>query len=293
MPLHYVNGKFLPADQAFVPMEDRGHQFGDGVYEVVAFFNRRMVDAEPHLKRLERSLREIRIPQQMPLAEIHALLQETINKNDYDHGGVYLQITRGAARRDHGFTADLKPCLTMSVFGQKTPSPELVASGCKAITQPDIRWKRCDIKTINLLPNLLAKQAATDASAREALLVKDNGEISEASVSNAFAVIGGKVVTHPANHEILNGITRVAVIGLARQLGMTVEERPFTLTELLNKADGAFLTGTTTNVLSIVSVDNMPIGNGKPTEIALELNEAYFEHIYRQTGYRAHEIKAA
>lgn len=292
MAINYVNGKFLPADQAFVPMEDRGHQFGDGIYEAIAFFNRKMVDAAPHFARMERSLKEIRIHAPMPTAEIEAACNELINRNDYEHGGVYLQITRGVAKRDHTFTPELKSCLTMAVFGQKTPAPELVASGCKAITQPDLRWKRCDIKTINLLPNVLAKQAATDAGAREALLVKENGEISEASVSNAFAVIGGKIVTHPANNEILNGITRIAVIGLARKLGYAVEERPFTLKEL-ETAEGAFLTGTTTNVLSIVSLDGKPIGNGKPTEIALKLNDAYLDYIYQQTGYRAGERQAA
>lgn len=293
MPIHYVNGSFLPADQAFVPMEDRGHQFGDGIYEVVAFFNRKMVDAAPHLARMERSLKEIRIPQPLPTAEIQALWQQIINKNDYEHGGVYLQITRGVAKRDHTFSADMKPYMTMSVFGQKTPSPELVASGCKAITQPDLRWKRCDIKTINLLPNVLARQAAAEAGAREALLVKENGEISEGSLANAFAVIGGKVVTHPANHEILNGITRMAVIGLAKKLGYVVEERPFTLKELLTQAEEAFLTGTTTNVLPISSLDGKPIGLGKPGSVALKLNEAYLDYIYQQTGYRVYDLAAA
>lgn len=293
MAIYYANDAFVEAEKAMVPMEDRGHQFGDGIYEVIAFFNRRMVDAAPHMERLERSLKEIRIPQHLTTPQMLALLEELIAKNDYDHGGVYLQITRGAGKRDHLFSADMKPRLTMSVFGQKTPSPELVASGCKAITQPDIRWKRCDIKTINLLPNLMARQAAADAGAREALLVKENGEISEASVSNAMAVIGGKIVTHPANNEILCGITRNTVLKLARGLGMTVEERPFTLQELLEKAEGAFLTGTTTNVLSIISVDGKTIGNGKPTDIALRLNEAYLDYIYQQTGYRLIQKAAA
>lgn len=274
-------------------MEDRGHQFGDGIYEAIAFFNRKMVDAAPHFTRMERSLREIRINAPMPTAEIEAACNELIKRNDYEHGGVYLQITRGVQKRDHTFAADMKSCLTMAVFGQKTPAPELVASGCKTITQPDLRWKRCDIKTINLLPNVMAKQAATDAGAREALLVKENGEISEGSVSNAMAVIGGKIVTHQPNNEILNGVTRMTVLELARKLGYAVEERPFTLDELLTKAEGAFLTGTTTNVLSIVSVDGKTIGNGKPTEIALRLNEAYLDYIYQQTGYRAHDLKAA
>lgn len=293
MAIYYANDAFVEADKAIVPMEDRGHQFGDGIYEVIAFFNRRMVDAAPHMERLERSLKEIRIPQHLTTPQMLALLEELIAKNDYEHGGVYLQITRGAGKRDHLFSAEMKPRLTMSVFGQKTPAPELVASGCKAITQPDIRWKRCDIKTINLLPNLLARQAAADAGAREALLVKENGEISEASVSNAMAVIGGKIVTHPANNEILCGITRNTVLKLARGLGMTVEERPFTLQELLEKAEGAFLTGTTTNVLSIISVDGKTIGNGKPTDIALRLNEAYLDYIYQQTGYRLIQKAAA
>jgi D-alanine transaminase len=182
----------------------------------------------------------------------------------------------------------MQPRLTMSVFGQKTPSQEMVQTGCKVITHADLRWKRCDIKTINLLPNVLARQAAADAGAREALLVKENGEVTEGSVANAMAVINGRIVTHPANHEILCGITRMTVLQLAREAGFTVEERPFTLKELLHQAEEAFLTGTTTNVLPIIAVDNQPIGNGRSGKIALALNAAYLEYIYQQTGHHVY-----
>lgn len=283
--MSYVNGAWMDAANAVVPMEDRGHQFGDGVYEVVAFFSRRLVDAAPHVERLERSLQELKIPNPYGPEKWLALLQQTIDKNGYEHGGVYLQVTRGAYKRDHSFKAGVNPGITLSAFGQKTPPREVMDQGVRVIAQPDIRWKRCDIKTINLLPNVLAKQAAVDAGVRETLLLKENGEITEASVANFFAVIGGVIRTHPATNEILNGITRQAVIGLAKEAGYKVEESAFTLHELEQEAEESFLTSTTSNVLPVVRVNDAVIGGGTPGPVSLRLLELYVEHVKRQTDY--------
>ena len=287
MTINYVNGQWIEARDAMVPMEDRGHQFGDGVYDVAAYFNRNMVDAEMHIERLIRSLREIRIPNPKSAEEWQELFQTAIDKNDYEHGGVYVQVTRGAYSRDHVFPlASVEPAITMSVFKQKTPSPEMVQKGCYAITQPDLRWKRCDIKTINLLPNLLAKQAAVEAGAREAVLLKENGEISEGAVANIMMVKQGRLITHQANNEILNGITRRVVLELAAMIGIAIEERPFTFKELIEEGDEIFLTSTTSNVLPISKIDDHIIGNGVAGPVALQLLNAYLDHIEQQTGFR-------
>lgn len=286
MITNYVNGTWVDASDAVVPMEDRGHQFGDGVYDVVAYFNRKLVDADLHLQRLQRSLRETRIAEVYDIQGWLSLVEELIERNEIEHGGVYIQVTRGVYRRDHAFPpSDIPPSITMSVFAQKTPSGELVANGCKVITQPDLRWKRCDIKTINLLPNLMAKEAALEAGAREALLVKENGEVSEGAVANVFMVKHNVLVTHPATNEILNGITRQVVLGLARELGIAIEERPFLLKEVIEEADELFLTSTTSNVLAINQVDDHQIGTAKAGPVALQLLQAYKDHIAKQTGY--------
>lgn len=280
----YVNGTYLEASEATIPMEDRAHQFADGVYEVIAFFNRKLLDAEPHLKRLDFSCGELKITNPHSHGEWLKIIQEMIDRNDYEHGGVYLQVSRGTQSRNHVYESGLKANVTLSAFGQKTPSRELTEQGAKVITYPDLRWKRCDIKTTGLLGNVMAKQAATEANAREAILIKENGEVSEASVSNFFIVKNGVVQTHPATNEILNGIARQVTIGLAKDLQIKVLEQPFTKAEML-AADEAFLTGTTTNILPVVSVDDAAIGSGKPGAITGRLLEAFIAHIKAQTGY--------
>jgi D-alanine transaminase len=284
MGINYVNGQYVSSLFAMVPMEDRGYQFADGVYEVIAYFNRQLLDEEPHLLRLERSLRELRISAPMEMRALSAIMREVIRRNRYEHGGIYLQITRGTAKRDHVFPKQATPSVTMSCFGQKTPSKALMAEGCKVITHLDQRWKRCDIKTIALLPNVLAKQKATEAGVREALLVTENETVTEGSVSNAFIVKNGAVITQPATNSILGGIAREVALELARQRQIPVRERSYTLQEV-READEAFLTGTTTNVLPITQIDGQPVGNGKPGPITLRLWEAYAEHVKKQTGY--------
>lgn len=285
MSIAYVNGEFLPIDDATVPMQDRAHQFADGVYEVIAFFNRKLLDAEPHLKRLDYSCRELRILNPYSHDEWLEVIHRLIEQNRFVHGGIYLQVSRGTQARSHVFKENLTPNVSLSVFGQKTPSKTLTESGAAAITHPDLRWKRCDIKTTGLLGNVLAKQAATDAGVYEAILIKDNGDISEASISNFFIVKDQVIYTHPSTHEILSGIARSVTVEIAQKRGYKVSETPFNVSTMMG-ADEAFLTGTTTNILPVVTIDGHSIGNGKPGDITLELLEGFIQHIEQQTGYR-------
>ena len=280
----YVNGQYLPVTEATIPMEDRAHQFADGVYEVIAFFNRTLLDAQPHLERLDYSCSELRIENPYTHAKWLEILHEMIAHNEFEHGGVYLQVSRGTQSRNHVYQAGLKANVSLSAFGQKTPGKALTEQGAKVITYPDLRWKRCDIKTTGLLGNVMAKQAATEASAREAILIKENGDVSEASVSNFFIVKNGVVQTHPSTNEILSGIARQVTIEIAKSQAVQVVEKPFTKQEML-AADEAFLTGTTTNILPVVQVDEAMIGLGQPGPVTLQLLDGFIDHIKDQTGY--------
>lgn len=284
MSIAYVNGVYQDVSEAVVPMEDRAHQFADAVYEVVAFFNRKLLDAKPHLDRLDFSCSELSIKNPHSHAEWLDILQQMIERNKFEHGGVYLQVSRGTQSRGHVYQSGLTPNITLSAFGQKTPSRELTERGAKVITYPDLRWKRCDIKTTGLLGNIMAKQAATEAQVSEAILIKENGDVSEASISNFFIVKDGVVKTHPSTNEILSGIARKVTIEIANSLQIKVIEQPFSKEEMLS-ADEAFLTGTTTNVLPVVQVDDVQIGNGKPSAITLKLLDGFIAHIKEQTDY--------
>jgi D-alanine transaminase len=286
--IHYINGEWVAGNEASTSVFDRGHHFGDGVYEVIAYFNRRMVDGEPHLARLARSLEGVRITNPHEGAVWHKLLQELIDRNPFEHGGVYLQVTRGTAPRDHRFPANTSPNITAFCFPAKTPSQQVVGQGVRVITQEDIRWKGCDIKTINLLPNVLAKQAAQEAGAQDALLVKENGEVSECSIANFFAVFDGVLTTHPATREILGGITRWRVLELARAMNIPVAEQSFSLEKLLAEGQEAFLTSTTANLLPIVKVDDHKIGQGAPGPLSQQLLDAYLAHIEAETGHKVY-----
>ena len=284
MSIVYVNGVFQEAILATVPMEDRAHQFADGVYEVIAFFNRTLLDAQPHLDRLDYSCRELNINNPHSHSEWLELITQMIERNQHDHGGIYLQVSRGTQSRNHVYKAGLEANVSLSSFGQKTPNKELTEQGANVITYPDLRWKRCDIKTTGLLGNVMAKQAASEADAREAILVKENGEVSEASVSNFFIVKNNTVQTHPSTNEILSGIARAVTIAIAHERQIEVLEKPFTLQEML-EADEAFLTGTTTNILPVVKVNEAVIGDGKPGLITFSLLDGFIKHIKAQTGY--------
>jgi D-alanine transaminase len=275
----YVNGRYLPYAKAAVHAEDRGFQFADAVYEVIAVNDGRLVDAEGHMDRLERSLDELRIMRPMSRAALTAVLMETIRRNHVRAGSIYLQVSRGAARREFPFPAGVRPTV-VAIARQLdvAKSDANAAKGVAVITRPDIRWGRCDIKTVGLLPAALAKQAAKEAGAYEAWLVDRDGFVTEGSSSNAWIVTADNVlVTRPLSNAILGGITRNAVRELARREGLRFEERPFTVAEAL-AAREAFVTSTTSYVMPVTSLDGRPVGNGGPGVVAARLRGIYADH---------------
>lgn len=280
----YVNGQYVPHAKAGVHIDDRGYQFADGVYEVIALIKGQFLDEEGHLDRLERSLRELRIEAPMGRRALSHVMRETVRRNNITSGIVYVQITRGVARRDHPFPADTAPAVVMTARRIKGPSPQAVEDGIGVITTKDIRWERRDIKSISLLPNILAKQQARESKAYEAWLVGDGNVVNEGSSTNAWIVTKeGVLVTHPADHAVLNGITRLGVLAAAKKLGVKIEERTFTVEEA-RSAKEAFLTSTTSHLLSVVSIDGKPVGNGHPGEVTIKLRQAYFAHFGLKDG---------
>jgi len=274
----YVAGQYLPHRQAAVHIEDRGFQFADGVYEVISVVGGRLVDAERHLQRLNRSLGELRIPAPLGDAALGIVLREVIRRNGVDTGIVYLQVTRGAAPREHAFPKAAKPTLVVTSRRSRPPDPRLGDDGIAVITIPDIRWQRCDIKSIALIANVLGKQAAREASAYEAWQVDRNGEITEGTSTNAWIVTEeGAVVTRAADTAILNGVTRLAIFDIIGREGYRLVERPFTVAEA-KAAREAFLTSTTADLLPVVHIDGVPVGEGRPGPLALKLRAAYFAH---------------
>ena len=273
----YVNGRYLPHRQAMVHVEDRGYQFADGVYEVIAVRGGRLVDGPAHMTRLARSLGELRIAAPMGEGALNAVIVETVRRNRVRDGIVYLQATRGQARRDHPFPARARPALVVSARAAAATPARLVEEGVRVVTAPDIRWARCDIKSVALLPNVLAKQGAREQGAFETWQIDRDGYVTEGASTNAWIVAkDGAVVTRPADNAILNGITRTRLIELARTAGVRVEERPFTAEEA-KAAREAFLTSTTAFVLPVVQIDETVIGNGRPGSAALELRRIYEE----------------
>ncbi len=274
----YVNGRYLPHRRAAVHVEDRGFQFADGVYEVIAVQGGRLVDERPHLDRLSRSLAALSMKAPMGERALAHVMRETVRRNRVRTGILYLQITRGVAPRDHAFPAGAEPSLVMMARAFSGPAPGLAEKGCAVITVPDIRWKRCDIKTVSLLANVLAKQQAKEADAFDALQVDEDGFITEASAANVW-IIGqdGVLVTRPADHAILDGVARRAVIALAARADLRFEERAFSVDEAKAAAE-AFLTGTTSFVMPITRIDGTPIGSGVPGPFSLRLLVDYTAH---------------
>lgn len=280
----YVNGRYVPHGRAGVHIEDRGYQFADGVYEVIAVLRGRFLDEEGHHVRLERSLRELRIEPPMGRRALSHVLHETVRRNGIASGIVYVQVTRGVARRDHPFPADAKPGLVVTARRIKGPSAQAVEQGIRVVTMRDIRWERRDIKSISLLPNVLAKQNARESGAYEAWLTGPGGVVHEGSSTNAWIVTpDGVLVTHPPDHAILNGITRLAILKAAEDEGITVEERPFTLEEA-KLAKEAFISSTTSHLLPVVAIDDHPIGNGHPGETTRRLLAAYLRRFGLTSG---------
>lgn len=271
----YVNGRYLPHNHAMVHVEDRGFQFADSVYEVLAVEQGRACHLDQHLDRLDRSLAALAIAWPVPRRVLGQIVARVVARNRLCGGVVYIQVSRGVARRNHFFPADTPTSLVVSAWAHAGPAANAVRNGVRVLTCPDIRWKRPDIKTTGLLPNLLARQAAREAGAFEAVLVDPAGWVTEGSSSNLFAVLAdGTLATHPADQEVLGGVTRANVLALARAEGMSVAETAFTLADLV-QAREAFLTGTTITVLPVVQVDDMPIGDGRPGPVSRRLRQLY------------------
>ena len=275
----YVNGRYLPHAAATVHIEDRGYQFADGVYEVVPVVHGVLVDEEPHLARLERSLGELDIDMPMSRRALKLVSREVMRRNALTHGFLYMQVTRGVAPRDHKFPKAARPALVMTTRQTKPQSDELLERGVRVITVPDIRWKRCDIKSVSLLPNCLSKQQAFEAGAFEAWMVDDEGRVTEGTSTNAWIVTHDDcLVTRDANTSILNGITRLRLLELARVNGLTFEQRPFSVEEARGARE-AFLTSSTNFILAVTTIDDKPVGNGHPGLFTLKLRAHYFEFI--------------
>ena len=283
--LAYVNGRIAPLADSSLHIEDRGTQFGDAVYEVCAVMNGRILDWPPHLVRLRRNLAELGITLGIADGPISLQARRLITANGHAECIIYMQVSRGTAKRDHSFPGDAPANLVMTVrrfdFAQRIGQLE---TGIGIITQPDNRWGRVDIKTTGLLPNVLAKQAAKEAGAFEAWLV--SGEIvREGSSTNAWIVKDGRIITHPTGTNILPGIARDSLIQLARAAQLVVEERPFTLAEAL-AADEAFLTSTTAPILPVVRIDGAALGSGRTGPMVKRLSELVWTEVARQTGWR-------
>ena len=273
----YVNGRYRPHGEAVVHVEDRGFQFADGVYEYFAVFDGKLADADGHLQRLWRSLSEIRIRPPMSEAALMIVMRETVRRNRIRDGSVYLQITRGTAARDHAFPHPSTPpsvVVTAKSLDYAAANAK-AAKGVAVVTQADQRWGRCDIKTVGLLPNALAKQAAREAGAEEAWLVDDLGFITEGASTNAWIIdADGSLRTRDTNANILRGITRKTLIDLAAEAGIPVSQRPFTVDDV-KAAKEAFMTAASTLVMPVTAIDGHRIGDGKPGPVGKRLRVLY------------------
>lgn len=275
----YVNGTYRPHGQATVHIEDRGFQFADGVYEVWSVFDGGMADFDGHMTRLHRSLNELRIDIPMSAEALTLVLKEVIRRNRVRNGIVYLQVTRGTARRDHPFPPEGTP--PSVVVTAKSISPvktdATAANGVAVVTTPDIRWGRCDIKTVGLLPNVLAKQHARDRGAFEAWMVDEMGLVTEGSSTNAWIIDEhGKLRTRDTQANILKGCTRTTLLDILKEEGIELEERAFTVEEA-KRAKEAFFTAAGAFVMPAVSIDGVKIGDGKPGPVATRLRQLYIE----------------
>lgn len=269
----FINGRFLPLAQASVSIEDRGFQFGDGVYEVIRTYQGRPFKLEAHLARLHRSAEAIDLRQPYALEQWRDYIGEALRLAAFPEAKLYIQITRGPAPRDHAYPPDLEPTIVMTVRELHPLAAAVQTAGVDAMTVDDIRWGRCDIKSINLLPNVLARQQAKQAGVFEAILVK-NGEVTEGSVSNVIIVDNRTLITAPEGTRILSGVTREVVLALARQEGLEVQER-YPSQSQLYAASEVFLTGTTVEVLSVVRIDGKSIGGGEPGPVTRSLAKRF------------------
>lgn len=272
----YVNGEYVPEEDAKISVFDRGFLFADAVYEVSAVLDRKLVDNDAHMARLQRSMNELKMTPPATAAEILEIQNELIARNDLDEGLIYLQVTRGAADRDFAFPKNATPSLVLFTQKKNLSANPAADTGMAVITVPDIRWKRRDIKTVGLLPASMAKQAALDAGVNDAWFVED-GFVNEGTSNNAFIVThDGTIVTRHLGTEILHGITRKSVMALVAQENLKIEERPFTPEEAC-EAREAFVTSASAFVMPVVKIDGHVLGNGVPGPVAEKLRKLYIE----------------
>ena len=280
----YVNGHYIRHQDAAVSIEDRGYQFADGVYEVFATVAGRLVDGERHFERLDRSLSELRIARPCARRVLYLIAHEVLRRNYVRDGILYLQITRGVAPRNHAFPGNSAPSLVMTANRRRRAPWALQKDGVAVITIEDTRWRRTDIKSVSLLANVMGKQLARDLGAHEAWLVDSGGLITEGTSSNAWIVTSaGDLVTRPADHSVLAGITRLALFDIARANGIPLVERAFSPTEAYGAAE-AFLTSTTSYVLPVTSIDGREIGDGRPGPLTRTLAARYFDHVANRSA---------
>ncbi|MBL26947.1 MAG: D-amino acid aminotransferase [Rhodospirillaceae bacterium] len=275
----YVNGRYLPMNAATVHIEDRAHQFADGVYEVCAVAGGAIVDLEPHLVRLARSLGELRIPAPMDERALVQVMHEVVRRNRVGDGILYIQVSRGRAPRNHGFPKNAVPSVVMTARGGWSGDAPGLRDCVKVVSSPDIRWGRCDIKSVSLLPNVLAKQAASEAGAFETWLVDGDGYVTEGSSTNAWLVDGqGRLHTRAISPAILSGVTRLKLLELARTEGMTIVEEPFTVA-MAQAAPEAFLTSTSNFVLPVLEIDGHMVGTGQAGPVTRKLQDIYRTYV--------------
>lgn len=277
--ISYVNGAYIPHHEASVHVEDRGFQFADGVYEVVALIGGNLADEVGHLDRLERSLRELKIQMPMPRRAMQLVMRELVRRNRLRNGMVYIQVSRGQAPRDFAIPKDIPPSLVMTVKTASFDRNARKAAGRAVITVPDIRWQRCDIKTTALLAQVLAKQAALDKGAYDAWMVDEKGFVTEASSSNAWIVDQkNRLITRPVSgNRILKGVTRSALQVLCRKRKIEIIERPFTVAEAY-KAREAFTSAAISMIVPVVSIDGKKIGDGKTGKLTSDIMDMYMDY---------------
>ena len=276
----YVNGRYLPMAHASVYIEDRGYQFSDGVYEVCEVRGGKLIDERRHLERLHRSLSELRIAMPMAVESIGVIMREVVRRNRVRWGIVYLQVTRGVARRDHAFPpASTRPGIVVTARNLDLASAEKAAAeGVAVISVPENRWERVDIKSVSLLPNVLAKQTAREHGAREAWFVDKQGYVTEGSSSNAWIVTkNNTVVTRHVDNGILKGVTRTVVLDIIAAQGLKLDVRPFTMDEAY-QAKEAFITSASQTVMPVVKIDGRPVGNGAPGLLSSALRKDFHRH---------------
>lgn len=269
----YLNGEFLPIEKAYIPVLDRGFIFGDGVYEVIPAYSKHPFRLAEHLQRLQNSLDKVRITNPHSAAEWERLTGEILQRNPGNDQSVYLQVTRGVAKRDHAFPKDIKPTVFMMSSPLVTPAPALIESGVACITAQDHRWLNCDIKSTSLLGNCMLRQLSVDAGAAETILFRD-GQLTEASSSNVFIVRDGVVLAPPKDHLVLPGITYDVVIEIARAREFQIEVRPVSEAEVRD-ADEIWVTSSTKEVLAVTTLDGKPVGDGKPGLLFRRMHALY------------------